>query len=282
MNILEGFRKNDTPDLKYYAFDWDDNIVHMPTQIILKNDMGEEVGMGTDDFAEYREIIGEKIFKYEGNNIIGYSTNPFRNFRVQGDQQFLIDARNAELGPSFNDFREAINNGSVFAIITARGHHPNTIKMAIKNYIYSNFNGIDKNKLIKNLKKYRNFVNEKDMSNKDLIDSYLELNRYYPVTFGDTYSAISPEEAKVTAMKEFISYVKAIASLLQSRATIYNKIANKFNVQIGFSDDDEKNIQTMKSKLDKEDNVKLYLTKGGNKKLYNNENYFSLVNSILC
>ena len=25
------------PDLKYYAFDWDDNIVIMPTQIMLKN-----------------------------------------------------------------------------------------------------------------------------------------------------------------------------------------------------------------------------------------------------
>ena len=32
----EGFKEEGTPDMKYYAFDWDDNIVHMPTKIILK------------------------------------------------------------------------------------------------------------------------------------------------------------------------------------------------------------------------------------------------------
>ena len=34
--ILEGFNEESTPDMKYYAFDWDDNIVSMPTKIILK------------------------------------------------------------------------------------------------------------------------------------------------------------------------------------------------------------------------------------------------------
>ena len=43
------------PDLKYYAFDWDDNIVIMPTQIMLKTEDGFETGMSTKDFAEYRQ-----------------------------------------------------------------------------------------------------------------------------------------------------------------------------------------------------------------------------------
>ena len=42
-----------TPDMKYYAFDWDDNVVHMPTKIMLRTEDGDEVGMSTDDFAEY-------------------------------------------------------------------------------------------------------------------------------------------------------------------------------------------------------------------------------------
>ena len=33
---MEGFDPEGNPDLKYYAFDWDDNIVTMPTQIIPK------------------------------------------------------------------------------------------------------------------------------------------------------------------------------------------------------------------------------------------------------
>ena len=43
--ITEGFKGEGSPDLKYYAFDWDDNIVHMPTKIIVKTEDGDEVGM---------------------------------------------------------------------------------------------------------------------------------------------------------------------------------------------------------------------------------------------
>ena len=59
---------------KYYAFDWDDNIVHMPTKIVLKTEDGDEVGMSTDDFAEYRGIIGKEPFDYNGETIVGFAT----------------------------------------------------------------------------------------------------------------------------------------------------------------------------------------------------------------
>jgi len=58
----EGISKHGTPDLKYYAFDWDDNIVHMPTKIILQSEDGDDVEMSTDDFAEYRSKIGKEKF----------------------------------------------------------------------------------------------------------------------------------------------------------------------------------------------------------------------------
>ena len=45
----------------------------------------------------------------------------------------------AKVGPAFNDFKEAINNGSIFSIITARGHNPNTLKQAVYNYIINDF-----------------------------------------------------------------------------------------------------------------------------------------------
>jgi hypothetical protein len=69
--FTEGFEEQGTPDMKYYAFDWDDNIVHMPTKIVLKNDLGEEVGMSTTDFAKFREKIGKGPFEYEGETIVG-------------------------------------------------------------------------------------------------------------------------------------------------------------------------------------------------------------------
>jgi hypothetical protein len=267
----EGFQSESTPDMKYYAFDWDDNIVHMPTKIIVKDDSGNEVGMSTDDFAEYRHMIGKEPFDYKGSTIVDYADEPFRNFRSGGDKDFLVDAMKAKVGPAFDDFREAINNGSIFAIITARGHNPNTIKEAIYNYIISGFNGIDKDQLLKNLKKYRSFVDEEDMSDEELIKSYLELNKYNPVSFGNEEGAVNPEEAKVEAMEEFVGYIKGMAALLNKKIFLKKGIRNKFipkEVSIGFSDDDPKNIEVMKKHFEnKPDNiVKTYSTAGGVKR----------------
>ena len=270
--IKEGFKGEGTPDMKYYAFDWDDNIVHMPTKILVKTEDGEEVGMSTDDFAEHRHDLGKTPFEYKGDTIVGFAEDPFRNFRTAGDKDFLIDAMRAKEGPAFDDFREAINNGSIFSIITARGHNPETLKQAVYNYIVSGYNGIDKDQLIKNLKKYRTFVGEEDMNDDDLIKSYLELNKYHPVTFGEG-SAANPEELKVKAMENFVSYIKGMAGILNKKAYIKNEISNNFiptRTSIGFSDDDIRNVEVMSKHFkDKPDNiVKTYSTAGGVKKEY--------------
>jgi hypothetical protein len=271
--LREGFKAEGTPDMKYYAFDWDDNIVHMPTKIMLKTEDGDEVGMSTDDFAEYRSKIGKEDFEYNGNTIVGFSEEPYRNFRTAGDKDFLVDAMRAKLGPAFNDFREAINNGSIFSIITARGHNPNTLKQAVYNYIIDGFNGIDKDQLVKNLKKYRSFFEEDDMTDDELIKSYLNLNKYHPVSFDDAEGAANPEEAKVRAMEEFVSYIKKMAKKLNKRAFIKNDVSNNFvpeQPSIGFSDDDIRNVEVMSKHFkNKPDNiVKTYSTAGGVKKEY--------------
>ena len=271
-HIKEGFDEKGTPDMKYYAFDWDDNIVHMPTKIVLKTEEGDEVGMSTDDFAEHRHHIGKEPFQYKGETIVGYADEPFRNFRTKGDKDFLIDAMSAKEGPAFADFREAINNGSIFSIITARGHNPETLKQAVYNYIISGYNGIDKDKLIKNLKKYRTFVDEDDMSDDELIKYYLELNKYHPVSFGEG-SAANPEELKVKALEEFVSYVKSMAKILNKRAFIKNEVSNNFIPRvpsIGFSDDDIRNVEVVSKHFkDKPDNiVRTYSTASGTKKEY--------------
>jgi hypothetical protein len=272
--LIEGFKGKGTPDMKYYAFDWDDNIVHMPTKIVLKTEDGDEVGMSTDDFAEYRSKIGKEDFDYNGDIIVDFAEDPFRNFRTEGDKNFLVDAMGAKLGPAFDDFKEAINNGSIFSIITARGHNPNTLKQAVYNYIIDGFNGIDKDQLVKNLKKYRSFFDEDDMTDDELIKSYLDLNKYHPVSFNDEEGAANPEEAKVRAMEGFVTYIKNIANKLNKKAFIKNDVSNNFipeQPSIGFSDDDIKNVEVMSKYFkNKPDNiVKTYSTAGGIKKEYN-------------
>jgi hypothetical protein len=277
--LNEGFDDEGNPDTKYYAFDWDDNIVFMPTQIMVMTENEEEVGMSTEDFAEHRHQLGVEPFNYKGTTVVGYASNPFRNFRIEGDKRFIIDSMMASPGPSWNDFVECINGGSIFAIITARGHNPETLKEATYNYIVSNHNGINKNTLVENLKKYRNLESEKNIeesidlnfTDKDLIDEYLELCKFHPVTFGEG-SAANPEEGKIKAMRTFITYCKELAKEIGEKAFFKNDVNNQELIpSIGFSDDDPRNIEKMKEFLSseyEESPVKTYLTKGNIKKEY--------------
>lgn len=268
LSLREGIDEG-KPDLKYYAFDWDDNIVTMPTKIILITEGGNEVGMSTEDFADYRQKIGVEPFEYGGDTVVGYAENPYRNFGVQGDKKFIIDSLLAVPGPSWNDFVECINGGSIFAIITARGHTPSVLRDSIYNFIVTNHNGINSQLLIENLKKYRDLSGEVMKDDQLLIKEYLDMNKYYPVTYGEG-SASNPEEGKIKALREFISYVKYQSKKLGKNVSFTNDVSNNFIPQIGFSDDDPGNIDSIKSFLDKEyedeSPVKTYLTKGGEKK----------------
>jgi hypothetical protein len=255
------------PTMKYYAFDWDDNLMYMPTKIYTKDDKGKVVGMSTEDFAEYRTEIGKEPFEYEGHTIVGFDENPFRDFNVPGDKGFLRDAMKAPTGPAWDDFVEAVNNGSVFSIITARGHTPSVLKNAVYNLIKKNKHGLSEKELVKNLKKYRELADEEDLSDDELVRSYLDMNRYHPVSFGQG-SAANPEQLKVDAMKEFMTYVNNLSRQLQEKAFMKNKISNYFVPYIGFSDDDLRNVQAMKKHFDDESGLEIYHTGGGKKTKY--------------
>lgn len=266
--ITEGFDDLGMPTLKYYAFDWDDNLMFMPTKIIVQSEDGDEIGMSTEDFAEYRVKIGKEPFEYEGKTITGFASDPFRNFTTKGDKQFLIDSMTAKPGPAWADFVEAVNNGSIFSIITARGHNPNTLKEAVYNMIVSDHMGLNKDLLIKNLKKFRDFVGDEKKGKQDMIREYMDLLKFYPVSYGQQDSASSPEQLKVQAMKEFISYVKDQAKKLGQKVYLKDDVKNRFVPQIGFSDDDIRNVEVMKKEFEDEPALKTYSTAGGIKTRY--------------
>ena len=237
------------PDYKYYAFDWDDNLMYMPTKLFLKAKDGSEVPMTTGDFAEWRDKIGKEDFDYEGKTIVGYAENPFRMFGVEGDEQFLEDIKTAPLATdrSWNKFVEAINGGSYFAIITARGHNPLTLENGVKELIKIGRGGLDKNKLIKSLIAYEkitnaNFKADKE-SKKELLLNYFNNCQFSPVSYGEA-SASNPEQAKVKALEEFESKIK--------------EINPEGEFELGFSDDDLKNVEVIDKELG--DRIKVIYT----------------------
>jgi hypothetical protein len=236
----------------------------MPTKIYLKDEDGNSVGMSTEDFAEYRSEVGKEPFEYEGHTIVGFDDDAFRDFKVTGDKKFLVDAMKAPTGPAWDDFVEAVNNGSIFAIVTARGHTPSVLKNGVYNLIKKNKHGLSEKELVKNLRKYRDISDEEDMTDDELVRTYLEMCKWHPVTFGEG-SAANPEELKVSAMRQFMEYVRNLSQRLQEKAYMKNKISNYFTPYIGFSDDDLKNVETMKKHFDDESGLDIYHTGGGKK-----------------
>ena len=267
--IFEGFDETGTPDMKYYAFDWDDNILEMPTKIILQDDEGDDVPMSTEDFAHYRgKLDSKEPFEYEGHTVVGLSSDAFKYFRVTGDKNFIVDAMIAKTGPAWPDFVEAINGGSIFSIVTARGHTPSVMRDAVYNFIASNHKGIDSNELVKNLEKYRDLTDSGQLSKKEMIDEYLDLCKFYPVTYGSG-SATNPEQGKIDALTEFVDYIKKMSRFLKKKAYLKNDISNS-EPQIGFSDDDLRNLEKVKSHFgnDPDNIIKTISTHGGIKKDY--------------
>jgi hypothetical protein len=242
-------------NLRLYGFDWDDNILQMPTKIYLKSDLGDVVGMSTEDFAEYRHLIGKEPFEYEGETIVSYDENPYRDFTHP--DTFLEDTAEAieknKKSPSFKKFKENLIYANPFSIITARGHHPRVIKRGVRMFINMVMTPEERKEMVKNIKSAfeheemfsERFLNQlDDLTIGQLIDLYLdERGDYYPVSskeFGEKFNletsggAANPEHAKKIALLDFISKYNDLI-----------KSGKYVNTSLGFSDDDPKNIKAM-------------------------------------
>jgi len=243
-------------DLRLYALDWDDNILRMPTKIYLKDDMGKVVGMATDDFAEYRHLIGKEPFEYEGNTIVSFDDDAFRDFTHP--DTFLQDTKKAiqanRTSPSFDKFKEALIYANPFSIITARGHSPEVIKKGVRLFIDIVLSPEEKRRMVDNIKEVINFeklgsfYKPEKLNDETVIDIYLdEKGEYHPVSskeFGEKMGlpvsggAANPEHNKKMALANFIEKVFInVGKLIQSKE--YSRVS------LGFSDDDVRNVNAM-------------------------------------
>ncbi len=122
--------------VSFYFFDIDDNLLFLPTEIILTNAAtGEEKPVSTEAFAEIDPHLG-KPGAWEDWTA---GADAFRNFSdppgaAPEDTPFIRDLRaalacpnGAWKGPSWKFFEYACEKGRPTAYITARGHAPETI-----------------------------------------------------------------------------------------------------------------------------------------------------------
>jgi len=259
--------------MKYYLLDWDDNLLYMPTKIYFVNDDGEEVGMSTHEFSHYRNLLdsstgkAKEPFEYEGEILVGLAENPFRDFRSELSG-FMQDVNASEIGPAWNDLVEAINNGSYFAIITARGHKPEVLKDAVRIMIDKNFNGISKSELIESLKKRKQKAGEEYTTDEKEIDDYLNKSVFYPVSYYHSSGGTKPEEIKKNVIIKFVSNIKELINDLNIRMKEKGMDEYTLKPVFGFSDDDLKNLEYSKQIP----GINIYSTHGGVKKKIQGDN----------
>jgi hypothetical protein len=135
--------------IKSYNFDWDDNIMFMPTKILVfHKETNEGVAVSTEEFGQIRSKIGAegKYKDYKINNdekLPDGTPNPtfsFVQFRDRdGVNSFLPQVKEALknpncFGPSFKSFCKALSSPDTAkrtTIITARGHQPKSLHEAL-------------------------------------------------------------------------------------------------------------------------------------------------------
>lgn len=272
------FNEGSQLTLKYSCFDWDDNILKMPTKINMEKLEGDKwvpISISTSHFAEVR---GDKENWRLGKD-------PFIEFSdvgPRGESAFLEDMEAsigsakypdppARIAPSWFQFIDSLIRGELFAIITARGHGPRTIRRAVE-WIIDNYLGAEQKRQLYNncltfyyiFKRPGKFEPNFDrITDHPIIKEWLDHCGYYGVSNPGFISknksggADSPEKGKEIAIKEFIAKGAQFASEIGA------------NFKAGMSDDDMKNVMHMKSVLSElkkmypESEMTLFDTSGG-------------------
>ncbi len=239
-------------DLKYYIFDWDDNILHMPTRIHLEKRTADGNWVPHAVSTAVFSVIRADRHTYRPP--AGDWEEAFREFRdveIENENVFLRDTRTAiqrvvsgvdKAGPSFEKFRQTLIEGRLFAIVTARGHSSEVIQLAVDDFIQTVLSAPERQMMYSNLRGYMAcFSPEADASTEQAVLAFYHAHNRYHGVMSPTFRArmghapgASPntEEGKQFAIKDFVEHVIHIAR----ERGLQNPIS------VGFSDDDEGNV----------------------------------------
>ncbi len=181
-------------DLKYYIFDWDDNILHMPTRIHLEKRQ--------PDGSWAPHLVSTSIFSLIRHDTQHYRPPngnwpeafvEFQDDAPTSESQFLRDAREAIMRilngtelppPSFQTFRQTLIEGRLFAIVTARGHAWETLRTGVRLFVELVLTPAERAQMMANLHGYRACFDQVAQfgTDEEELAYYLRLNHYYAVT----------------------------------------------------------------------------------------------------
>lgn len=240
-------------DFKYYIFDWDDNILHMPTRIHLEKRQLDNTWVPHLVSTAVFSIIRNDTLNYRptGNNWANAFVE-FQDYVNENESSFLRDTRLAikrvisgqeAPAPSFETFRHTLIEGRLFAIVTARGHASPTLRKGVQLFIELVLTADEREEMMTNLRGYRACFDHLRCFGTDAeeLDYYLGINHYHAVTspeftrnFTGEAAAATPEERKQFAIRDFVEHVIHILGKHGGGL--------KRPISVGFSDDDPANV----------------------------------------
>lgn len=240
----EFFESVDSRTLLYYAFDWDDNILYMPTVIHMEMKQGDDwvpVDVSTKEFAEKRKDPDYRLLDQSPESAF----SEFRDNGPRGESAFMDDMRSAisskEFGPAWPDFIECLTEGALFAIITARGHESGPMRKGVEWIIDNILSEEQIDEMYNNLLKFKYFFDNdveyprliKGIPSKNpVVMNYLDNCEFIGVSSPSRGGSPSdPEKAKEIALLSFKEKVNDLARSIGVSA------------KIGFSDDDPGNVK---------------------------------------
>jgi hypothetical protein len=250
-------------DFKFYIFDWDDNILHMPTRILMEKKGEDGVWRETEVSTATFALIRSDTEHYRPPQDGGWN-KAFKNFSDDfGANRFIEDTVAAlervehgeKPGPSYQTLKKTLREGRLFAIVTARGHAPETVEKAVRVFIKYALSESEREEMMSNLRGYRKWLDKVETFGTDAeeLDYYLGMCRYAAVT-NDVFlrrmkddpiyreklaaatNASRPELAKEFAIRDF---VESLFRMLQRTGGLSRSVA------IGFSDDDKGNVRSV-------------------------------------
>jgi hypothetical protein len=240
-------------DSKYYIFDWDNNVLHMPTHIHLERRQPDGSWLPATVTTEEYSRIRRDAENYRPPG--GDWERAFREFRDIEDEDvnaFIRDTERAidrvvrgerRAGPSFRIFRNVLVEGRLFAIVTARGHSPGVLRDGVLYFIRHVLSYDEMERMLANLRGYLECFEPGhgvDLADPQaLLAFYLNLNRYHAVTWPEFRRQMGlvaddpqVELGKRMAIEDFVAHVVRIAT---------ERGIDK-PISFGFSDDDPGNV----------------------------------------
>jgi hypothetical protein len=224
--------------LKYYVFDWDDNILKMETPLHFKYfDNGEWVNrdITPEEFSKVRKKYPTNYMdndEWKGDP--AYSFIEFRDFGPRKEEAFIQDVKKSIadgcFGPSWEVFLNVLKEGRLFAIVTTRGHEPWNLRRGIEWIIDNVLKPREKQEMLENIVEFNKIFH---IQTDDLIGQYLNecyfmgLNskafieefKYFP-------HGVMLNKGKQDAINKFVQFVRGFAQ------------RTKLPIKVGFSDDD--------------------------------------------